>query len=35
MGQENNVMNEYLGNTRRFADFWNGILFQGESMIRP
>ena len=35
MGEINNVMNEYLGNACRFADFFNGVMFCGDNVVKP
>ena len=34
MGKADMAMSEYLGNRKRFADLFNGILFQGKQVIR-
>ena len=34
MGKISNSINHYLSDNRRFADLFNGICFQGESVIR-
>ena len=34
MGEINNAMNDYLGNVERFADFFNGTMFDGESIVK-
>lgn len=33
MGQKNNVMNHYFRNKKRFADLFNGVFFQGKSVV--
>ena len=35
MGQRDLAQNDYLNDTTRFADMCNGILFQGQDVIRP
>ncbi|MBQ9437163.1 MAG: Rpn family recombination-promoting nuclease/putative transposase [Lachnospiraceae bacterium] len=35
MGLENNALHDFLRNKRRFADFFNGILFDGKEVVRP
>ena len=34
MGKISNAINHYLSDNRRFADFFNGICFQGEAVVR-
>ena len=34
MGKISNSINHYLSDNRRFADFFNGICFQGEAVVR-
>ena len=34
MGKISNAINHYLSDNRRFADFFNGIFFQGETVVR-
>ena len=34
MGEINNAMNEYLSNMERFADFFNGTMFDGENIVK-
>ena len=34
MGKISNAINHYLSDNRRFADFFNGICFQGETVVR-
>ena len=35
MGKENAAVKQWLGNPRRFADLFNGIVFQGKQVILP
>jgi len=35
MGKENNIMNSYLSDPTRFADFFNAVCFGGVSLINP
>lgn len=35
MGKENNIMNSYLDEPDRFADFFNAVCFDGKSIIKP
>jgi hypothetical protein len=35
MGEINNAMNDYMSNTARFADFFNGTMFTGKCVIEP
>ena len=35
MGEINNAMNEYMSDSARFADFFNGVMFAGEEVIKP
>ena len=34
MGKISNSINHYLSDNRRFADLFNGICFQGETVVR-
>lgn len=34
MGKINNSINHYLSDKRRFADFFNGVYFNGQEIIR-
>lgn len=34
MGKQNDVLLDYFDDNNRFADFFNGILFQGRPEIR-
>ena len=35
MGKGNAAVKQWLGNPRRFADLFNGIVFQGKQVILP
>lgn len=35
MGRENNIMNSYLADPERFADFFNAVCFKGKKVICP
>lgn len=35
MGKKNIVWNDYISQNERFADFFNGVVFQGEEIICP
>lgn len=35
MGEHNNAMCGYFSRVENYADFWNGILFQGRQEIKP
>lgn len=35
MGKGNVAVKQWLGNPRRFADLFNGIVFQGKQVILP
>ena len=35
MGKVNNVINNYFRNKQRFADLFNGIYFDGNSVLMP
>ncbi len=35
MGEINNVMNDYMNKDERFADFFNGIMFSGDNVVKP
>ncbi len=35
MGKKNIVWNDYISQNERFADFFNGVLFQGEKIVVP
>lgn len=35
MGKKNIVWNDYISQNERFADFFNGVVFQGERIICP
>lgn len=35
MGEANTAVNQWLSDNKRFADLFNGTLFQGEEVIRP
>lgn len=35
MGKKNVVWNDYISQNERFADFFNGVVFQGEGLICP
>lgn len=33
--KSDDVLNEYWGNSRRFADLFNGIVFEGQQILQP
>ena len=35
MGKENAAVRQWMGNPERFADLFNGMVFEGEQVIRP
>lgn len=35
MGKKNIVWNDYISQNERFADFFNGVLFQGKQIVLP
>lgn len=35
MGKKNVVWNDYISKNERFADFINGVVFNGEQLVRP
>ncbi len=35
MGKKNIVWNDYISQDERFADFFNGVLFQGQKIVDP
>lgn len=35
MGKKNVVWNDYISQNERFADFFNGVVFAGEDVVRP
>ena len=35
MGKKNIVWNDYISQNERFADFFNGVVFAGEEVVRP
>ena len=35
MGKKNIVWNDYISQEERFADFFNGVVFQGEQVVFP
>ncbi|MCR5702353.1 MAG: Rpn family recombination-promoting nuclease/putative transposase [Lachnospiraceae bacterium] len=35
MGEINNVMNDYMSQSERFADFFNGTMFEGRNVVKP
>lgn len=34
MGKNSNMMNHYFGDSRRFADLFNAVFFQGDAVVR-
>ena len=35
MGKKNIIWNDYISKNERFADFINGVIFQGEQLVQP
>lgn len=35
MGEADLIMRDYLTSKERFADLFNGVLFEGKQVIRP
>ena len=35
MGKISNTMNYYFSDSKRFADLFNAVFFQGESVVNP
>lgn len=35
MGKTNVAVNNWLSNNKRFADLFNGVIFNGEQIIQP
>ena len=35
MGKGNAAVRQWMGNPERFADWFNGMVFEGEQVIRP
>ena len=35
MGKYDDAMYVYLSDDERFADFFNGVMFRGETVLRP